>query len=106
MLIKNQVFLKVYRELYSTKSFFSDLFYVRNHLPVPDVDVNEYELEITGLDVKESTLTLDDIKKFPKHTVTVAIQCAGNRRSEMVKVSCLNVCLKFLKDMFNSNEDF
>ncbi len=29
------------------------------------------------------TFTLDDLKKFPKHTVTAAIQCGGNRRAEM-----------------------
>ena len=29
-----------------------DLFYVRNHLPVPDVDVKNYELEVSGLGVK------------------------------------------------------
>lgn len=29
------------------------------------------------------TMTLADIQKYPKHTVTVTLQCAGNRRSEM-----------------------
>ena len=65
----------------------SDLFYVRNHLPVPEIKEEEYELDICGLDVKETTLKLEDIKKFPKYTITAAVQCAGNRRSEMVKVS-------------------
>lgn len=63
-----------------------DLFYVRNHLPVPEVDPATYELEVTGSGVKDATLKLDDIKKFPKYTVTAAIQCAGNRRSEMSQV--------------------
>lgn len=43
-------------------------------------------LEISGVGVKNVSLTLHDIKKFPKYTVTAAIQCAGNRRSEMSKV--------------------
>lgn len=69
-------------------TFFSDLFYVRNHLPVPDIDESSYELEICDeLMDKEQTFTLENIKKYPKHTVTAAIQCAGNRRSEMTKVS-------------------
>ncbi|KAL1122967.1 hypothetical protein AAG570_003291 [Ranatra chinensis] len=64
-----------------------ELFYVRNHLPVPEVDAETYELEISGLGLKKDLkLSLKDLKKFPKHTVTAAVQCAGNRRSEMTKV--------------------
>lgn len=65
----------------------NDLFYVRNHLPVPEVDEKTYELEISGLGVNNITLKLNDIKyKFPKYTIIAAIQCAGNRRSEMTSV--------------------
>lgn len=68
----------------------SELFYVRNHLPVPDVDASSYELELNDeLNSKECTLTLQDIKKYPKYTVTATIMCAGNRRSEMTKVSMM-----------------
>ena len=42
-----------------------------------------YGLEILG-DLNETTLTLDDIKKLPKHTVKMTLQCSGNRRTEMV----------------------
>ncbi|RWS17559.1 putative sulfite oxidase-like protein [Dinothrombium tinctorium] len=65
----------------------NELFFVRNHLPVPIVDINEYKLEIEGIGLKKSfALTLNDLKnKFPKHSVTTAIQCAGNRRSEMIE---------------------
>ncbi|RWS31355.1 putative sulfite oxidase-like protein, partial [Leptotrombidium deliense] len=72
------------------KNFYTpnELFFVRNHLPVPQVDVDEYELEIEGLGLKKCfTFSLNDLKtKFPKHTVTQAIQCAGNRRSDMNKI--------------------
>ncbi|KAA0202040.1 hypothetical protein HAZT_HAZT004931 [Hyalella azteca] len=64
----------------------NELFFVRNHLPVPDVKENEYTLEVSGLGVRELSLSLADIKKFPRHTITAAVQCGGNRRSEMVKV--------------------
>lgn len=63
-----------------------EIFYVRNHLPVPEVDLKDYELEISGLGVKTKAFKLDDLKKLPKHTITAAVQCAGNRRSEMSKV--------------------
>ncbi|XKL64794.1 hypothetical protein PGB90_004880 [Kerria lacca] len=65
----------------------SEIFYVRNHLPVPLVEIEDYKLEITGLGVNETKLSLDDLKtKFPKVSVIATIQCAGNRRSEMSEV--------------------
>ncbi|CAL4120901.1 unnamed protein product, partial [Meganyctiphanes norvegica] len=64
----------------------NELFYVRNHLPVPDIDPATFALEIEMEDSSEKTLSLDDIKSFPKQTITASIQCAGNRRSEMFKV--------------------
>lgn len=64
-----------------------ELFYVRNHLPVPEVDPKTYELEIEGVDGRTSVLGLHDLKtKFPKVSVTSVVQCAGNRRSELNKV--------------------
>lgn len=64
----------------------NELFYVRNHLPVPNVNETDYELEVEGLGVQEQTLTLKDIKAFPKHTITAVIECGGNRRMEIAKV--------------------
>jgi sulfite oxidase len=61
----------------------NDHFYVRNHLPVPLVDSKEYKLEIHVPGEKPVNLSLDDLKKFPKHSVTATMQCAGNRRKEM-----------------------
>jgi len=65
----------------------NDLFYVRSHLPTPDIDAAAYELELDGMGIEGEgrVLRLEDLKKFPKHTVTAAIQCGGNRRSEMNK---------------------
>ena len=64
----------------------NDFFYVRNHLPVPEVDMKEFELEVEGLGFNEKSFTLEDLKKFPEVTITSAVQCGGNRRSEMVDV--------------------
>ncbi|CEG47248.1 sulfite mitochondrial-like isoform x1 [Plasmopara halstedii] len=72
----------------------NDLFFVRNHLPVPEVDIKKYTLKISGLGLKtkqEVEFTLDDLKrKFKQHTVTSTIQCAGNRRAEMSNVKQVN----------------
>ncbi|XP_067144946.1 sulfite oxidase-like, partial [Centruroides vittatus] len=65
----------------------SSLFYVRNHLPVPQVNLNDYRLEIYLTNGTRKTFTIEHLKsKFPKHTITATIQCAGNRRSELNKV--------------------
>ena len=64
------------------------LWFVRNHHPVPNVDINSYRLTISGLGIdgkdKKLSFTLDDLKtKFTKHEVITSIQCGGNRRQEM-----------------------
>ncbi|XP_032663674.1 probable sulfite oxidase, mitochondrial [Odontomachus brunneus] len=67
----------------------TDLFYVRNHLPVPEIDLKDYVLELTIEGVTKKTLNFDALKKYKKHTITVAVMCGGNRRSEMAKVKKL-----------------
>ncbi|KAF1336538.1 Sulfite oxidase, partial [Globisporangium splendens] len=61
----------------------NNLFFVRNHLPVPTAeDLDGYTLKISGLGLDQ-----DELKTRFKHkTITVTIQCAGNRRSEMSRV--------------------
>jgi sulfite oxidase len=62
----------------------NEIFFVRNHLPVPRIDPKKYSLLITGVGVRDIQLTLEDLKtKFPHYSVTTTMQCAGNRRSEM-----------------------
>lgn len=65
----------------------SAIFFKRNHLPVPRVDPATYRLQVEGLPGGVLSLSLEELKtRFPKHTVTATLQCAGNRRSEMNKV--------------------
>ena len=72
----------------------NDIFFVRNHLPVPVVDPREYVLEVTGEGTDKTLhISLDDLKtRFPKQTLRAVIQCAGNRRSELT-------CVKPLKGL-------
>lgn len=67
--------------------FSSDLFYVRNHLPVPQIDVKDYALELAVEGTVKKTLSYETIKKYKKYTITAAIMCGGNRRSEMSQVN-------------------
>lgn len=61
----------------------NELFFVRHHLPVPEVDLHEYELEISGFGLKQPVvLTYDELQRLPQHKVITTIQCAG----ESIKV--------------------
>ena len=59
----------------------NDLFYVRSHLPVPQVDVTAWSLKVGGEVNSPIALSLDEIKKFPATTVTMTLECAGNGRA-------------------------
>eukprot|EP00095_Tigriopus_kingsejongensis_P002338 snap_masked-scaffold868_size86715-processed-gene-0.6 protein:Tk02338 transcript:snap_masked-scaffold868_size86715-processed-gene-0.6-mRNA-1 annotation:"probable sulfite mitochondrial" len=67
----------------------NEMFFVRSHLPTPEIEGDQYELEVSGLGVHDKVFTLKDLKAFPKHTITSVIQCGGNRRSEMNAVKPL-----------------
>ncbi|HYM81874.1 MAG TPA: sulfite oxidase [Candidatus Limnocylindria bacterium] len=58
----------------------NDRFFVRSHLPVPDVDPASYRLEITGLVGAPLSLTLDELKELPRIEMPCTFECAGNGR--------------------------
>ncbi|OQR84145.1 sulfite oxidase [Achlya hypogyna] len=72
----------------------NDLFFVRNHLPVPDLDADSHRLELFGPGLGEPagiSLSIDELKAtFKEHTVVTTIQCAGNRRAEMSNIKQVN----------------
>lgn len=59
----------------------NDLFYVRSHMPVPQVDAASWTLKIGGEVNSPVTLSLEEIKKLPAVTITATLECAGNGRS-------------------------
>ena len=82
----------------------NELFYVRNHLPVPlvkgaaspdaspgDLDLSEtvnddWKIQVQGLDPEKPPLelTVRDLKtRFEKVVVPATLQCSGNRRNEL-----------------------
>ena len=64
------------------------LFFVRNHGTVPAIDPDAYRLTVRGRIERPLSLSLDDLRHtFPQHRVTAALQCAGNRRQEMLAVA-------------------
>ncbi|XP_038998353.1 sulfite oxidase-like [Hibiscus syriacus] len=63
-----------------------DLFYKRNHGPIPVVDdIERYCINITGLIETPKKLYMRDVRMLPKFNVTAILQCAGNRRTAMSK---------------------
>jgi sulfite oxidase len=62
-------------------------FFVRTHGTIPTVDPTSYRLRITGLVEHEREFSLDELKALSSaHTVTATLQCAGNRRNELVEI--------------------
>ena len=59
----------------------NDLFYVRSHMPVPQVDAAAWSLKVGGEVNSPIALSLDEIKKLPATTVTMTLECAGNGRA-------------------------
>lgn len=69
------------------------LHYVRNHLPVPRIEAEDWELTISkGNGIKETKVySYDDIRtKFKKYEVVSPLQCAGNRREDFHGLSKLD----------------
>ena len=63
------------------------LFYVRTHGSIPVVDPASYRLRLTGLVERPRDLTLDELRAMaPARTVTATLECAGNRRAELMAV--------------------
>jgi hydroxyacylglutathione hydrolase len=65
----------------------TELFFVRNHGPVPEVDASSYRLVVGGLVRDPLTLSLDDLRRFARVTAAAALSCAGNRRSELARIA-------------------
>lgn len=74
--------LKVRAELYSF--FTKEGAYDRNHGPIPHLSLDEHRLRIDGKVPKTAVLSIQQLHDdFTHHTVTAALQCAGNRRHTM-----------------------
>src|SRR4051812_6891289 len=65
----------------------NELFFIRNHGDIPRVDPETYRLTVDGLVERPLSLSLDDLRSFAPATVGATLQCAGNRRRELIEVS-------------------
>ncbi|KAL8870762.1 MAG: hypothetical protein Q9174_003266 [Haloplaca sp. 1 TL-2023] len=65
-----------------------DLFYVRQHMWVPDVNEASHKLVVELPDGEEKEYSMQDLKsRFKEVTLTATLQCSGNRRKHMTDES-------------------
>jgi sulfite oxidase len=63
----------------------NELFFVRSHGDVPEVDADSYRLEVNGKGSRPLSLSLGEIKNnFERVNISATLQCAGNRREELM----------------------
>jgi sulfite oxidase len=58
-------------------------FYVRNHGPVPERTAT---LRVDGLAQRALELSLAELRALPRRELTATLQCAGNRRADLLRV--------------------
>jgi sulfite oxidase len=64
-----------------------DAFYSRNHGPFPDLDPAGWRVRVDGLVERELVLSVADLQqRFESRSEVVTVECAGNRRAELLAV--------------------
>ncbi len=58
----------------------TELFYVRSHFDIPDLDPAAHRLQIEGAVSVPLNLGLKEIQDLPSRSVTATLECAGNGR--------------------------
>jgi sulfite oxidase len=64
-------------------------FFNRSHAPTPTIDPATWRLEVDGLVDRQRSFTLEELRAFPRRTVTATLVCAGLRRDEFLSLGPL-----------------
>jgi sulfite oxidase len=59
----------------------TDRFFVRTHVPVPQVNLSEWRLKVEGHVSTPLTLSMQDLRAMPAAELVAVLECAGNGRS-------------------------
>lgn len=59
----------------------NDLFYVRCHFPIPDIDAAKWSLRIEGDVETPFSISYDELLAMESRTIAATLECAGNNRS-------------------------
>jgi sulfite oxidase len=83
MIVRSLKYLDLEMPVHLIDSFLTpvELFYVRNHLAQPSVNLEAWSLAVTGEVEQPLELTLADMGKFEQASVTNTLECAGNGRA-------------------------
>jgi hydroxyacylglutathione hydrolase len=65
----------------------AQLFFVRNHGSLPEIDLSSYRVTIGGRVREPLSLSVEDLGRFERVEVTAALTCAGNRRDELAAIA-------------------
>lgn len=61
----------------------NDLFYVRNHFDVPQLNLSDWALNVGGAVEDARKFALDEIRSLPNRSLLVPLECAGNGRTTL-----------------------
>src|SRR2546421_267346 len=65
----------------------TDVFFVRAHGSVPEIDPGMWRLHVDGLVERELELSLATLREtFPEREEVATLQCAGNRRAGLMAI--------------------
>lgn len=59
----------------------TDMFFVRNNIGMPEVDINRWRLTVTGEVKNPLSLSMEDIKRFEEVEAVITLECFGNGRA-------------------------
>jgi DMSO/TMAO reductase YedYZ molybdopterin-dependent catalytic subunit len=59
-------------------------FFVRTHVPVPNMDISNWSLRVDGHVSTPVTLSMEDLRKLPPAEIVGVLECAGNGRQNYV----------------------
>ena len=77
--------MELLRQSFTTPT---ELFFVRNHGSIPEIEPDQYRLSVAGMVQRKLRLSLQEIREnFSKSIVMATLQCAGNRRQELMEVA-------------------
>src|SRR3989454_1216093 len=62
----------------------TELFYIRSHFPIPNLDRASYQLRIDGAVRHPFTLSYDELRSLRSETRIATLECAGNSRVFLV----------------------
>lgn len=65
----------------------TEKFYVRDHFPRPELNLDTWRLRIEGAVNRTVELTYKDILAMPQRSIVATLECAGNSRSFLVPPS-------------------